>query len=47
MIADGVDVMFPLLNVISLPGYIGEMVTQGVKPGAGPVLPVRLQRAVG
>ena len=33
MIADGVDVMFPLLNVISLPGYLAEMVTQGVKPG--------------
>ena len=25
--------MFPLLNVISLPGYLSEMVTQGVKPG--------------
>jgi hypothetical protein len=33
MIADGVDVMFPLLNVISLPGYLSEMATQGVKPG--------------
>lgn len=33
MIADGVDVLFPLLNVISLPGYLNEMVTQGVKPG--------------
>jgi hypothetical protein len=33
MIADGVDVMFPLLNVISLPGYLSEMVTQGVQPG--------------
>ena len=33
MIADGVDVMFPLLNVINLPAYIGEMVTQGVQPG--------------
>jgi hypothetical protein len=33
MIADGVDVLFPLLNVINLPGYLGEMVTQGVKPG--------------
>ena len=33
MIADGVDVMFPLLNVINLPGYLEEMVTQGVKPG--------------
>ncbi len=33
MIADGVDVLFPLLNVISLPAYLQEMVTQGVKPG--------------
>jgi hypothetical protein len=33
MISDNVDVIFPLLNVISLPGYITEMVTQGVKPG--------------
>ena len=33
MIADDVDVIFPLLNVISLPGYISEMVTQGVRPG--------------
>jgi hypothetical protein len=33
MMADGVDVIFPLLNVISLPGYIGEMVTQGFQPG--------------
>lgn len=33
MVAAGVDVMFPLLNVISMPGYIQEMVTQGVQPG--------------
>jgi hypothetical protein len=33
MIADGVNVMFPLLNVISLPGYLSELATQGVKPG--------------
>ncbi len=33
MIHDGVNVMFPLLNVISLPGYLAEMATQGVKPG--------------
>jgi hypothetical protein len=25
--------MFPLLNVISLPGYITELITQGAKPG--------------
>src|SRR4029453_11455722 len=33
MITDKVDVLFPLLNVISLPGYLNEMVKQGVKPG--------------
>ena len=33
MISDGVNVMFPLLNVISLPRYLSEMTTQGVKPG--------------
>jgi hypothetical protein len=29
----GVDVIFPALNVLSLPGYIAEMVTQGFAPG--------------
>ena len=33
MIADGVDVLFPTLNVLSLPEYIKEMAAQGVKPG--------------
>jgi hypothetical protein len=33
MVRDGVDVIFPLLNVINLPAYIGELVTQGVQPG--------------
>ena len=33
MIADGVDVLFPTLNVLSLPVYLEEMVTQGVQPG--------------
>jgi hypothetical protein len=33
MIADGVDVLFPLLNVISLPSYVNELATQGVQPG--------------
>jgi hypothetical protein len=28
-----VDVVFPTLNVLSLPGYIAEMVTQGFQPG--------------
>jgi ABC-type branched-subunit amino acid transport system substrate-binding protein len=32
MVADKVDVIFPLLNTITLPGYMAEMVTQGVKP---------------
>ena len=29
MISDGVDVLFPLLNVISLPKYLVEMVEPG------------------
>ena len=29
----GVDVMFPTLNVVSLPQYLGEMVSQGFEPG--------------
>ncbi len=29
----GVDVVFPALNILSLPGYIAEMVTQGFEPG--------------
>ncbi len=33
MIADDVDVLFPLLNVINLPAYIAELVTQGAQPG--------------
>jgi hypothetical protein len=33
MVADGVDVLFPLLNVINLPAYIAELSTQGVQPG--------------
>ncbi|TPW15307.1 MAG: hypothetical protein FD127_855 [Acidimicrobiaceae bacterium] len=33
MIADGVDVIFPLLNTLSLPTYMGELATQGVQPG--------------
>ncbi len=33
MIADGVDVLFPNLNVISLPPYLAEMANQGVEPG--------------
>jgi hypothetical protein len=33
MIADGVDVLFPLLNVVSLPGYMTELANQGVQPG--------------
>jgi len=33
MVADGVQAIFPVLNGLSLPGYLQEMVTQGVKPG--------------
>jgi hypothetical protein len=33
MKAAGVDVVFPALNILSLPGYIAEMVTQGFEPG--------------
>jgi hypothetical protein len=29
----GVDVLFPTLNILSLPGYVAEMVTQGFSPG--------------
>ena len=29
----GVDVIFPTLNVVSLPQYLGEMVSQGFEPG--------------
>ena len=30
---EDVDVLFPTLNAVSLPGYINEMVTQGFEPG--------------
>ena len=33
LIEEGVDVLFPTLNAISLPAYINEMVTQGFTPG--------------
>jgi Periplasmic binding protein len=33
MLAAGVDVLIPTLNVTSFPGYLGEMVTQGYQPG--------------
>jgi len=33
MRADGVDVIFPLLNTLTLPGYLGEMVLQEFSPG--------------
>ena len=33
MLEEGVDVVFPTLNVVSLPGYLGEMVNQGFEPG--------------
>ncbi|WP_420637918.1 hypothetical protein [Candidatus Poriferisocius sp.] len=33
MLDEGVDVLFPALNVLSLPIFIGEMVSQGFAPG--------------
>ena len=33
LVEEGVDVLFPTLNAISLPAYINEMVTQGFEPG--------------
>ena len=30
---EGVDVLFPMLNPVSLPGYISEMTAQGFAPG--------------
>ena len=33
LVEEGVDVLFPTLNAISLPAYINEMVTQGFTPG--------------
>ncbi len=33
MLADEVDVMFPLLDTTSMPGYLAELVTQGAQPG--------------
>ena len=33
MLDANVDVILPTLNVISLPGYLGEMAKQGFKPG--------------
>ncbi len=33
MLDAGVDVMFPGLNVVSMPQYLAEMVTQGFQPG--------------
>lgn len=33
MRSDGVEVIFPMLDTITLPGYLGELVTQGFQPG--------------
>ncbi len=33
LLDEGVDVLFPTLNVVSLPQYLGEMVNQGFEPG--------------
>ena len=33
MLDAGVDAVFPMLNILSLPGFVTEMVTQGYEPG--------------
>ncbi len=33
MLAGGVDVVFNMLNAVSLPGFVTEMVNQGYQPG--------------
>jgi hypothetical protein len=33
MLADGVDVIFPLLSVLNAPSYMAELATQGATPG--------------
>jgi hypothetical protein len=33
LISNKIDVLFPALNVVSLPGYVKEMATKGIKPG--------------
>jgi hypothetical protein len=33
MLADEVDVMFPLLDTVTMPSYLAELVTQGAAPG--------------
>lgn len=33
MLADEVDVMFPLLDTVTMPSYLAELVTQGAEPG--------------
>jgi len=33
LLSNKVDVLFPALNVVSLPGYVKEMATKGIKPG--------------
>lgn len=33
LIANKIDVLFPALNVVSLPGYVKEMATKGIKNG--------------
>ena len=33
MIGEGVDAVFPILNIISLPNLVSEMVAQGYEPG--------------
>ncbi len=33
LMREGIDVLFPTLNIVSLPPYVAEMVTQGFEPG--------------
>jgi ABC-type branched-subunit amino acid transport system substrate-binding protein len=33
LISNKIDVLFPALNVVSLPAYVKEMATKGIKPG--------------
>ena len=44
LIEEDVDVLFPTLNAVSLPGYINEMVTQGFRAGRRADLQLRLQQ---
>ncbi|NNE72514.1 MAG: hypothetical protein HKN26_02520, partial [Acidimicrobiales bacterium] len=34
LLDENVDAVFPMLNLLSLPGFVGEMAVQGYEPGA-------------